>query len=254
MINTNQIFDIDINVMENADLEIIKNIENKCLNKESLSSDEVLYFLSFISYKVRDMLVKNKNENIDTYNFAGDCTNTQSMLKYYFDDLNIKNIPVQTNRIFHNVIQHSFIIIYLLENNELKPYIVDPTYNQFFDVDKCLASRYAYRDNYLTRTPDPGYFVLKESEEAQEVIKKFLKYGFMEFNRNNSKVYGDSFYYTQIGLLKNEYDILSSLNSLYMKFFLNSNIELSKSRDDLIRNGLLLEPVVMLNNFDKKIV
>lgn len=240
--------------MENADLEIIKNIENKCLNKENLSSDEVLYFLSFIVYRVRNMLVKNKNVNIDTYNFAGDCTNIQSMLKYYFDDLNIKNIPVQTNRIFHNVIQHSFIIIYLLENNELKPYIVDPTYNQFFDVDKCLASRYAYRNNYLTRTPDPGYFVLKESEEAQEVIKKFLKYGFMELTRENSIIYGDSFYYTQTAIPKNVYESLSSINGLYLKFFLKSNFEVSKSREFLKKSNLLLEPLINLGKNSIKTV
>lgn len=249
-----QIFDIDINIMDNVDMDIIKMIEEKCRNGESLTNDEALYFLSYVSYKTRELISLSKKVDIASYNFSGDCTNAQSMLGYYFTDLGLKNIPVQTNRIFFNVLQHSFIIVYILQNNELVSYIVDPTYNQFFDVDKCLTSQFVYSNNRVIKTPDPGYFVLMESEENQKIIKKFLKYGFMEFNRNNSKVYGDSFYYTQIGLLKNEYDILSSLNSLYMKFFLNSNIELSKSRDDLIRNGLLLEPVVMLNNFDKKIV
>ncbi len=239
----NQIFDININIMENIDLDIIKDIEEKCKTGKSLTKDESLYFLSYISYKVRDLLIKSKNENVDEYNFSGDCTNAQSMLKYYFDDLGLKSIPVQTNRIFFNVIQHSFIIVYLLEEDDLVPYIVDPTYNQFFDIDKCLASKYVIKDGIIKWTPDPGYFVLKADEEKQNIIKKLLKYGFMEMTRDNAIIYGDSFYFTQTGLPKSVYDVLSSLNGLYLKFFLSSNFEVSKSKDNLKKNNLLLEPL-----------
>ncbi|MBR3199263.1 MAG: hypothetical protein IKG27_04535 [Bacilli bacterium] len=239
----NQIFDIDINIMENVDLVIIEEIEEKCKNGKSLTKDEALYFLSYISYKVRDLLIKSKHENIDGYNFSGDCTNAQSMLKHYFDDLNLKSIPVQTNRIFFNVLQHSFIIVYLLEEDKLVPYLVDPTYNQFFDVDKCLTSKYVIKDGIIKWTPDPGYFILKENDANQEVIKKFLKYGFMELTRDNAIIYGDSFYFTQTGLSKKVYDTLSSINGLYLKFFLNSNFEISKSKNNLKSNGLLLEPI-----------
>ena len=250
----NQVFDVNINIMDNVDLDIIKNIEDKCVKGEALTNDETLYFLSYVSYKTRDVLSSKKGADISNYNFAGDCTNAQAMLSYYFNDLNIRNIPVQTNRIFFNVLQHSFIIVFILQNDEYVPYIVDPTYNQFFDVDKCLATQYVSRDGRVAKTPDPGYFVLKETEEKQKTIKKFLKYGFMELNRENSIVYGDSFYYTQIGLLKSEYDILSSLNGLYLKFFLNSNIQVSKSRDELLENGLILESMIPLKESNEKIV
>ncbi len=249
----NQIFDIDINIMENADLDIIKDIEIKCKNNESLTDDEVLYFLSYISYKVRYLLAKSKNEVIESYNFSGDCTNAQAILKYYFDDLSLKAIPVQTNRIFFNVLQHSFIIVYLLQNGDLTPYIVDPTYNQFFDISKCLASRYVFKDDFVIQTPDPGYFILKSDEESQEIIKKFLKFGFMKLDNDNACVYGDSFYFTQIGLPKKTYNVLSSLKGLYVKFFLQSNFEVSKDRHFLKKNNLLLESLANFKNYNKKV-
>lgn len=238
-----QVFDINLNEMNDADLSIISNIENKCMNNTSLSKEETFYFLSYISYKVRMMLSHYKNKKFEDNDFSGDCTNAQSILKYYFDSLGIESIPVQTNKIFFNTIQHSFIIVKLLVEGELKEYIVDPTYNQFFNREKCTDANYVVRDGYIAKTPDPGYFILKESNDRQNTIKKLLTYGFMEMNKENTEVYGNSFYYTQIGLSKEEYNVLKTLSSLYIKFFLGSKITVSKNEEFLKNNHLYLQPI-----------
>lgn len=238
-----QVFDINLNEMSDADLSIISNIENKCINNTSLSKEEAFYFLSYISYKVRTMLSDYHNKKFEENDFSGDCTNAQSMLKYYFDCLGIESIPVQTNKIFFNTIQHSFIIVKLLVEGKIKSYIVDPTYNQFFNQEKCTDANYVIRDRFVAKTPDPGYFILKESTSSQNTIKKLLTYGFMEMNKENAEVYGNSFYYTQIGLSKEEYQVLKTLGSLYIKFFLGSKITVSKNEDLLKNNHLYLQPI-----------
>ena len=249
-----QVFDISVNDMSDVDLSIISDIENKCINNVSLTRDEAFYFLSYISYKVRTMLSDFKNKSLEENDFSGDCTNAQSILKYYFDSIGVKSIPVQTNKIFFNIIQHSFIIAYLLVDDNLEAYIVDPTYNQFFNYDKCLESNYVYRDKYVAKTPDPGYFILRESLADQDIIKDLLTFGFMRMDKESAEIYGNSFYYTQIGLSREEYDTLKTLGSLYMKFFLNSKITVSKDIEFLKENNLYLQPIEEVQSISKNYI
>ena len=46
----NQVFDVKINIMDTADLDIINSIEEKCFNGESLSRNELDYYLNYIIY------------------------------------------------------------------------------------------------------------------------------------------------------------------------------------------------------------
>ena len=43
-----QIFDVKINIMDNVDLDIINSIEEKCFKGESLSQNELDYYLNYV--------------------------------------------------------------------------------------------------------------------------------------------------------------------------------------------------------------
>lgn len=250
----NQIFDININVMDNVNLDIIKDIEEKIRNSESLNDNETFYFLSYVSYKVRDLLSKSKEKNLDEDDFKDGCNRAQAMLGYYFNDLGLKNIPVLTSKIFFNVVRHFFIIVYIVQNGELKAYIVDPTYNQFFNSDRCLDSNFVIKDGIIRNTPDPGYFILKKSLDEQDVIKNFLNFGFMELNSENAKIYGDSFYFTQVGITEAEYENLFVPGNSYLKFFTMNPVELTKSEEELKNEGLFFKPIDFKENNNIKSV
>ena len=157
------------------------------------------------------------------------------MLKYYFDFLGFKSIPVQTNRIFFNVIQRWFIVVYLPMSEGLISYIVDSTYNQFFENGD---DHFVYSGDYIRKTPSPGYLVSDDSD----VIKNILYFGFVKLDKDSAKEYGDSFYLTQIGITKVEYSHLFVSGNSYIKFFEKCKTEVNRTISELKDDGLLMEP------------
>ena len=64
-----QMFNEKKYIMDNVNLDIIENIECKCINKESLSENEVNYFLNYVCFQVRKMICDNKRISIESFNF-----------------------------------------------------------------------------------------------------------------------------------------------------------------------------------------
>lgn len=222
-----------INCME-VDIELVSYLENKIINGELLNEEESFYFLSYVVFKVRCLLSDYMNEDVRKNSFRNMCNRAQAMLKYYFDSLGLKNIPVQTNKIFFNVIQHSFVIVYLPTENGIVSYIVDPTYNQFFGTGE---DYFVFSGEYIRKTPSPGYLVAFDSD----IIQNVLRFGFVRLDKDSAKEYGDSFYLTQIGITKKEHDNLFVSGNSYIKFFEKSDVQVNKSVSDLETEGLLLE-------------
>ena len=214
---------------ESSSSEIINGILEKIKNKESLDVDEVSIFLNHVVYMVRKRICDCENRNIDDFDFRGTCNNAQAMLSYYFDDLGLKNTCVCTSKIFFNVVKHFFVIVYMPQNDELVPYLVDPTYSQFFTN----LGDYLIKDGVVKKTPDPGYFV-----QVDDSFSSFLKSGFHMLDSEFAKIYGDSFYLTQIGITEEEYKKLFVSGTSYIKFFSKINNEPTKTRDYLFEKGL----------------
>ena len=136
-------FDIKINIMDNVDLDIINSIEEKCFKGESLSQNELDYYLNYVVYQTRKILALNRQKDINSYNFNFMCDLAQSIIARYFEKLKISYKPVETGKaITSDILGHSFLIADFNLDDDNKSYIIDPTYNQFFDVSKCAENNF----------------------------------------------------------------------------------------------------------------
>lgn len=244
----NQVFDVKINVMENVDLDIIANIESKCFNGESLSQNELDYYLSYVVYQTRKLLALNKQKDLNSYNYNFMCDTAQSMVARYFEKLKISYTPVQTqNAITSDVLGHNFLLSDFMVDGEVKSYIIDPTYNQFFDVSRCAENNFKVSNGLVLKTPDLGYFALRSDDNVQNVVKNLLKSGYMELTENNAKVYGDLFYKTKTGSVNYFNSNLEMSGSIYIKSFKKALCKLSYTEEELEDMEMSLNPVMDFN-------
>lgn len=248
----NQVFDVKNNLMDNVDLDIIKDIEVKCFNFESLSQSEIDYYLNYIVYQTRVLLSSKKGKDINDYKFNFMCDTAQSIIARYFEKLNISYKPVETRRLItSDILGHSFLIADFNVDGELKSYIIDPTYNQFFDVDRCSENNFKVINGVVVKTPDLGYFALKESENNQNVIKNLIRCGYMELTEENAKIYGDLFYKTKTGNINYFNSKLEMSGGIYIKGFRNSDAHLTYTDNELLEMSFCLEPIYK-DNFKLK--
>lgn len=235
-------FDIKINIMDNVDMDIISNIEYKLLNGFDLTQNELDYFLNYVAYQTRVLLSFKKNKNIEDYNFNFMCDTAQSIIARYFDELGLVYNAVQTqDAISKDILGHSFIVCSFMVDGLNKSYIIDPAFNQFFDIDRCKESEFKVINNNVLKTPDLGYFALKSSENSQNSIKKLLKRGYIKLNEETAKIYGDLFYKTKLGSVNYFNSNLEMPGNIYIKSFLKANSKLTYTLDELREMGLSLE-------------
>ena len=83
------------------------------------------------------------------------------------------------------------------------------------------------------------YEFIKENDK--EITSQFLKDGYRILDENIARIYGDSFYNTKVGT-KVEEDTFQSLSgSIYINSFLKGKDKLSKTKDELALQNMLLE-------------
>ena len=108
----NQVFNVKVNVMDNVDMDIISDIESKCLEGESLSQNEIDYFLNYVVYQPRTLISSKKSRDVNEYGFNFMCDTAQSIIARYFDRLNISYKPVETGKaISEDILGHSFLTV-----------------------------------------------------------------------------------------------------------------------------------------------
>ena len=232
----NYIIEFTPHITYNIDIKYLSDIENKITNKISITNEELTYFLDYIIYLTRLKI----NPSLDNYDFK--CDLAQSILYYYFKNLNCNIHPLTTqNSITNNITGHSFITLELLVNNKLQYYLLDPTYIQFFKTDKCNKNAYfihpTYKD-YILLTPDPGFFIQEDMKENAQFL---LNHGYIELNETTAKMYGDSFYNTKTGINQNPNKINSIPGFIYLNSFTQGFTQLSKTEKELIDNNLNID-------------
>jgi len=229
----NYIINFNPYINNNIDIEYLSTIETKILNNESITNKELIYFLNTIIYLTRLKL----NNNLD--NFDNKCDLAQSILYYYFKNLNCNIHPSMTqNVITNNIIGHSFLTLELNVDNKLKYYLLDPTYIQFFKTDKCRTENYYISPNYpdyILLTPNPGFFI---HQNMKEQAKKLLDNGYIELTEEIAKMYGDSFYNTKTGTNPKNLTFMSIPGEIYINSFLKGKEPLSKTEEELINLNL----------------
>ncbi len=241
-----QIFNEKKYIMDNINLDIIENIECKCINKESLSENELNYFLSYVCFEVRKMICDNKNQSIEEFNFLNQCDKAQAMIVNYLKNLNVDVMAIDTQKALgDNIVGHRTVTAKFLVAGKTEPYLIDPTYNQFFDKDMCDEKEFLIIKNLIIKTPSPGYFVLKDSENV-EIIKDLLIFGYMPFSQQYAKTYVNSFWSTMSGIPRN-YSMGHLKESICLKTFLKNNCDLTYNKEQLKAENLLLNPIYKNN-------
>ena len=214
----------------NIDPQIIEILEQKVLSKEPLTEEEINIFLDYICYETR---CKFTND-INNFSFQFKCDKAQAIITHYLNSLKVEVHPCMTQNVITEDIEgHSFLIAIFNVNGINTPYLVDPTYRQFFIDDK---KDYILYNSKILRTPSPGYFI---KEEDKTEIQKLLINGYHLLDENIARIYGDSFYNTKTGYRRREFQSISG--NIYINSFIKGHEPLSTSPEELENEGLSLK-------------
>lgn len=214
----------------NIDSQIIEILEQKVLSKEPLTEEEINIFLDYICYETR---CKFTND-INNFSFQFKCDKAQAIITHYLNSLKVEVHPCMTQNVITEDIEgHSFLIAIFNVNGINTPYLVDPTYRQFFIDDK---KDYILYNSKILRTPSPGYFI---KEEDKTEIQKLLINGYHLLDENIARIYGDSFYNTKTGYRRREFQSISG--NIYINSFIKGHEPLSTSPEELENEGLSLK-------------
>lgn len=214
----------------NIDPQIIEILEQKVLSKEPLTEEEINIFLDYICYETR---CKFTND-INNFSFQFKCDKAQAIITHYLNSLKVEVHPCMTQNVITEDIEgHSFLIAIFNVNGINTPYLVDPTYRQFFIDDK---KDYILYNSKILRTPSPGYFI---KEEDKTEIQKLLINGYHLLDENIARIYGDSFYNTKTGYRRREFQSISG--NIYINSFIKGHEPLSTSPEELENEDLSLK-------------
>lgn len=113
------IFGFKINIMDNIDWDLIKNIEYKCQNGMTLSSSEAKYYLSYVCFMTREKLSIQSKKTISSCDFLNQCDLAQAIIINYFKSLNVECYPINTQKaITDEIVGHSFVLVALPTEKE----------------------------------------------------------------------------------------------------------------------------------------
>lgn len=233
----NKIIEFEVN-KDLKDIDTIIQIEELCKSGIPLSKEYVELLLSNLSYMIRKKISDAEEINMIENTYTNKCDLAQSMTYYYLKELNVKVNPVNTNEVIEGVCGHSFVIAYFNTTVGEKLYLIDPTYLQFFFKENCDINRFIIIKDKVCRTPDPGFFVVKNNK--QDTILPLLTEGYIEFREDVAKVFGDSFFQTKQGVHKNQIQYNVASGQSYIKWFERYTSNLSKSEEELRAMDLLI--------------
>lgn len=215
----------------NIDSKVIAELERKIESNTPLSEEELNLFLDNICYLTR---CKFTND-FDNFSFEFKCDKAQAIITYYLNDLGVETHPCMTQNVITNNIEgHSFTVARFNVNGTLTPYLIDPTYRQFFTNEK---SEFLSHNGMILKTPSPGYFI-KEKDKPE--VEKLLIDGYHILDENMARIYGDSFYNTKTGYTMSEFKSING--SIYLNSFTKGHEPLSKTKEELESEDLRIKP------------
>ena len=222
---------------QNVDNNYYADIEKRVSLGKSITQNEAENYLRRLCYEVR----KSINPNMNNYDYK--CDLAQSIFGHYFNKIGCKYSPCATHiNITSGVDGHSFTVVSLNVEGEEKPFLLDPTYIQFFHQEKCQKSAFFVSPilpNRCLLTPDAGYFIKEEDRDATNFL---LRYGYIELTPEYARMYGDSFLNTKAGADPNNLKFQTMPGKVYINSFLTGKEKLSKSEAELMYYGQTIVP------------
>ena len=229
------IMDFEPFIPEDINYDELNKLETKIKDKESLSLKDANYFLDHLNYMARELI------NPDMNNFRNKCDLAQSILYYYFKSLGCAVVPVQTQRaITHDIVGHNFLVVEIIIDGVPTVFLVDPTYIQFFDEDRCQMSNFyisPLAPDKILITPDPGFFI---RESQKEMAKYLVDHGYSLLTNEVARMYGDSFFNTKVGVSLSNWQFQTMSGNIYISAFMKGDFPLSRTEESLRQDGMLL--------------
>ena len=221
------------NKVEKILYSYLEEIEYKIMNKQSISENELFYFLECIVSDIRDKIYDEGHPN-----FESKCDLAQSIICHYLNDIGVVNYPCSTNNtIYSDAVGHSFVVAEFVVEGKKVYYLIDPTYVQFFKKENCNEDCYITINDFIVKTPDPGFFI-KNGDRAR--IDFFNYYGFDILDGELARIYGNSFYNTRTMKKSKKFEELDGDD--YINSFLKNGIEkLSKTKDELFNEDYYID-------------
>lgn len=215
----------------NIDSKVIEELERKVESNIPLSTDEIKLFLDNICYLTR---CKFTND-FDNYDFSFKCDKAVSIITHYLNDLGVETHPCSTqSEITTDIEGHSFLVARFNVMGMLVPYLIDPTYRQFFTDDK---KDYLTHNGMILKTPSPGHFI---KDEDKPLVERLLIDGYHILDENTARIYGDSFYNTKTGYTTKDFKSING--NIYINSFTKGHAPLSKTKEELESEDLLIKP------------
>ena len=231
--------------IKNIDYHFLAQIEQKIFNRESISGDELNYFLISLVYRVRNSVGGD---------ILSPCINTcdiaQSMISSYLNRLGILNHPCMTqNVIMQDIVGHNFITAHFFVEGEEQIYLIDPTYQQFLLKEECSKDKILYYEGQMLIKPSPGFYVKKED---YPIIEMFISQGYYPLTEQFVEIYGNSFYNTKLGRVVNPFDFKTIPGKIYYKTFIRGDEPLSMDDEKLKETGLFIPLSIDIKDYNKK--
>lgn len=195
-LDSEPIFDED----EELDFPNVIQTEGDCLET-----------LRFIVHETRDRLARWCDLSEAT--LEGECLNTGGIVSDICSKMQVREKRFALNQNLSPGHFHCFNIVTFNVDDEVKSYLVDCTYRQFFTYSEVFFERIGLP---LNNGPSIGAYMMMD-EDRIKMAEELLKNGYIEFTPENAKVYFDSFvfsgrngkYYEQLGkeqLEKSDYE------------------------------------------------
>ncbi len=183
----------------------IAKIEDKIINKENLTDEEVTIFL--------DNIISNINNIIKDDTYINKCDTVQGLIGRYLDKLNITYYANITNKcISKDIVGHSFIVISFKDyNNDM--YIIDPTFIQFLYLDNEYYDYYI--NNLRIKSKSPFYYA---KNIDKDLTLELLQKGYLKLTSRSAYLYGNSFLLTKTNIKKDTKINLESGNTYINNF------------------------------------
>ena len=204
---------------------IIEDIENKIINKEKLTIEEIEFFLEYVVNESRRLVGSD-----DKY-YRNKCDLVQSIIACYFNEVGIDYVPGSTlESISSSAWGHNYIIASFNIDDCIYRYLVDPTYIQFFKNDNNMIN-------------PPTYYI---DSKSMDMMKDFSTRGYALLDTTLAKVYGDSFYLTSpyVGKFKPTGD-------MYINAFMKIRNKLTYTKEELEDKEMTIETIKNSNNLSK---
>lgn len=238
--------------------KLIKKLIIAINNNSGIKKCEAEELLKYVVLNTRIAISKYCNIDIFNNSLRGLCGLAQSISAYSLINLGLKITVNNTENLPDSVCGHAYITVFIpiYENNriEIKQYLVDVSYRQFFSTIFCNEGRLYDGDKRFKRkkTIDPGYYVCK-SEEGLIFANSLLKDGFIELTLENARMYGYGFSANSITLKTSKSDInriISHSGNLYISSINDeSNMrELDCTVDELLESNINLNLLNDLEN------